>query len=124
MHAIAAAMATTAIIRSGITTDNDGSPPAAAARENSTLSAMPHTITMPISEARTTSHVRVLGIGSGDAGRRVRRDAANVRREDSAVQSPLDVARDGRFLFIRQPPDPGAQIVLNWSTEVAMFRNR
>ena len=30
-----------------------------------------------------------------------------------------DVAPDGRFLFIRRPPDPGVEVVVNWSAEIA-----
>ena len=37
----------------------------------------------------------------------------------AAYYTAYDVAVDGRFLFIKPPPDPGIQVVVGWSAEFA-----
>jgi hypothetical protein len=37
----------------------------------------------------------------------------------AAYYTAYDVANDGRFLFVKPPPDPGVQVVVGWSAELA-----
>jgi serine/threonine-protein kinase len=66
-------------------------------------------------------HLMAVGVGGGPrlgiTERRTLFDAS--RYFTAAYYTTYDVAADGRFLFIKPPPDPGVQVIVGWSAEIA-----